>query len=176
MVFQSYITWHFRICHRNSAAPAPQPRFPRAADHGDAAAPSEERLIGGDTGLAAVMARARMVSRQRRAGAAVRRNRHGQGDRRPRHPRALRLPERAVPPRELRRDCPGADRLGAVRPRAGRVHRRRQPAARAGSSRPTAARCSWTRSASWRPRPRCACCAWCRTARSCASAASGRSA
>ena len=47
----------------NQGRQEPRPRIP--ADHlinGDARA-GEERLIGGDTGLAAVMARARMVSR-----------------------------------------------------------------------------------------------------------------
>ena len=39
----------------------------------------------------------------------------------------------------------------AVRPREGGVHRRRPPAASAGSSWPTAGRCSWTRSASMPP-------------------------
>ena len=33
---------------------------------------TDERLIGGDTGLAAVMARARLVSRSERPGAALR--------------------------------------------------------------------------------------------------------
>ena len=42
----------------------------------------------------------------------------------------------------------GPDRVGAVRLREGRVHRRAALARRAGSSWPTAARCSSTRSAS----------------------------
>ena len=47
-----------------------------------------------------------------------------------------------------------ADRERAVRPRARRVHRRGRARAAACSSRPRAARCSWTRSASCRWRSR----------------------
>jgi transcriptional regulator with GAF, ATPase, and Fis domain len=49
------------MSQKQRAEPAPEPFAERLIDNG-AAAP-EERLIGGDTGLAAVMARARMVSR-----------------------------------------------------------------------------------------------------------------
>ena len=134
----------------------------------------EERLIGGDTGLAAVMARARIVSRSGAPVLLFGETGTGKEIIARADPRALAVPERPVPPRELRRDRAGADRLGALRPRAGRVHRRASRAARAGSSRPTAARCSSTRSASspW-PR-RCGCFASCRTARWSASAESGR--
>ena len=48
---------------------------------------------------------------------------------------------------QLRRDARGAARERAVRPRAGRLHRRQEPRARACSCRPTAARSSSTRSA-----------------------------
>ena len=110
---------------------------------------------------------------QRRAGAAVRRNRNRQGDHRPRDPRALDVSERPVPPRELRRDCAGADRLGAVRPRAGRLHGR------------VTRRKGWFEQADGgtlfldevgelRPRPpRSGCFASCRTARSSGSAENG---
>ena len=54
----------------------------------------------------------------------------------------------------------------AVRPREGRLHRRRGRRARAASSRPTAARCSSTRSATCRWPCRPSCCACWRTARS----------
>ena len=53
----------------------------------------------------------------------------------------------------------------------GRVHRARRPGARAASSRPTAARCSSTRSARSRRPSRSSCCASCRSASSSASAA-----
>ena len=84
-----------------------------------------------------------------------------------RSPRAA----RADPARQLRRDRARARRLRAVRPRARQLHRRRRRSAAAGSSAPTAARCSSTRSASCRSPRRCACCACCRTACSSASAA-----
>ncbi len=102
---------------------------------------------------------------QRRAGAAVRRDRHRQGDRRPRDPRALDVPQRAVPARELRRDRAGADRLRAVRPRAGRLHRRARRAARAGSSRPNGGTLFLDEIGELRAcRRRCGCCASSRTA------------
>ena len=47
-------------------------------------------------------------------------------------------------------DPGGAARVGAVRSREGRLHRRRQRSAAGASSRPTAARCSSTRSATCR--------------------------
>ena len=59
-----------------------------------------------------------------------------------------------------------ADRERAVRPREGRLHRRHRPRAPAASSRPTAARCSSTRSATCRSRRRPGCCACCRRASS----------
>ena len=105
------------------AVATPSKPLPEHLITGDRA-DGDERLIGGDTGLAAVMVRAHMVVAERRAGAAVRRDRHRQGDHRPRDPRALDVPRRSVPPGELRRHRAGADRLRAVRPRAGRVHRR----------------------------------------------------
>ena len=75
---------------------------------------------------------------------------------------------------QLRRDHRVAARVGAVRPREGRVHRRRRTARKASWSWPTAARCSSTRSASCRSRCRRSCCARCRSASSSASAARGR--
>jgi hypothetical protein len=58
---------------------------------------------------------------------------------------------------------PSAARIRAVRPRQGRLHRR-QPTAPACSRRPTAARCSSTKSATCRRRCRSSCCACCRSA------------
>ena len=55
--------------------------------------------------------------------------------------------EAAVREGELRRAARDADRVGALRPRKGRVHRRAGSQARAGSSWRRAARCSSTRSA-----------------------------
>ena len=90
-----------------------------------------------------------------RAGAGAGRERHRQGAawRAPIH----RLGARADGPvraDQLRRDPRGAARERAVRPREGRVHGRPRAAARAGSRRRTAARCSSTRSASCRRRCR----------------------
>ena len=88
----------------------------------------------------------------RRDGADPRRERHGQGARGARDPRA-RAPRAAArscavncarPPRDAARER-------AVRPREGRLHRRRTRQARASSSGPTAARSSSTRSASMPP-------------------------
>ena len=58
----------------------------------------------------------------------------------------------AVRRRQLRRDPREPARARALRPREGRLHRRRAEQARASSSRPTAARSSSTRSASSRRR------------------------
>ena len=73
----------------------------------------------------------------------------------------------------------GADRVaagvGAVRPRARRLHRRGGGQARPVRDGRTAARCSSTRSATWGRRCRPSCCARCRTARSGRWAAANRS-
>jgi two-component system nitrogen regulation response regulator GlnG len=52
---------------------------------------------------------------------------------------------------EYRRHSRRTARIRAVRPRTRRVHRRSQAATRDASSRPTAAPCSWTRSATCPP-------------------------
>ena len=77
---------------------------------------------------------------------------------------------------ELRRDPRDAARVGAVRPRARRLHRRDGQQARASSRWPTAARSSSTRSGRCRRRCRPSCCACSRSASSSRSAPSGRSA
>ena len=64
--------------------------------------------------------------------------------------------------RRLRRHSRHAHRLGALRPRARRVHRRAAALQRAGSPWPTAAPCSSTRSASCRSTCSRGCCASCR--------------
>ena len=63
-----------------------------------------------------------------------------------------RAPQRPFVRVELRRDPAGPDRLGALRPRARQLHRRDRAAHAAGSSAPTAAPSSSTRSASCRCR------------------------
>ena len=69
----------------------------------------------------------------------------------------------------------GSARVGAVRPREGRIHRRRHACAAAASSRPTAAPCSSTKSATCPRRCRRGCCACWRRASSTASAGRRRS-
>ena len=83
--------------------------------------------------------------------------------------------EQAVHRRERRRAAGVAARERAVRPREGRVHRRRRAAARALRARRTAARSSSTRSARSRRPRRSSCCACSRSGSSCASAARSRS-
>ena len=134
-----------------------------------------ETIVGAEARAAPGDGARRARRAPRRAGADPRRDRLGQGGGRARHPRALAARGRPLPARELRRDPGRPDRLGAVRPRARQLHRRGDRRGRAGSSAPTAARCSSTRSASCRSTRRCGCCACSRTARSSASAASARS-
>ena len=78
---------------------------------------------------------------------------------------------RAVRERQLRRHPAGADRVGALRAREGRVHRRDAAPPRPVRAGRRAAPSSSTRSASCRWRPRSSCCASCRSASSSASAA-----
>ena len=68
----------------------------------------------------------------------------------------------------------GPDRVGAVRLREGRVHRRAGARRRGASSWPRAARCSSTRSATSTWPRRSSCCACCRSASSSGSAAPRR--
>ena len=72
---------------------------------------------------------------------------HRQGDGGARHPLQLAAREQAVRQGELRRAAGQPDRVGALRLREGRVHRRRASARRAASRWPRAARCFSTRSA-----------------------------
>ena len=73
---------------------------------------------------------------------------HGQGAGRARHPLRLAARGQAVRQGELRRAAREPHRVGAVRLRAGRLHRRARRRRRAASSWPTAAPSSWTRWAS----------------------------
>ena len=103
------------------------------------------------------------------------RDRHGQGAGRPRHPPpAARARRKPLITRELRRHRrPTLHRERVLRPREGRVHRRARSGATGGSSWPTAARSSSTRSASCRSTSSPSCCACSRRASSSASAARG---
>ena len=82
-----------------------------------------------------------------------RRDRHRQGADRLGHPQELASAATALRAPQLRGAGRGRARVRAVRPREGLVHRAPRARARAASSRPTAARCSSTRSA--RSRPAC---------------------
>ena len=75
-----------------------------------------------------------------------RRDRHRQGARRARDSRPQRAARHAAHQGQLRGDPRDAARVGALRPRARRVHRRDRPPRRASSRWPTAARSSSTRS------------------------------
>ena len=108
------------------AVAAPSKPLPEHLITGDRA-DGDERLIGGDTGLAAVMVRAHMVSRS--AAPVLLFGETGTGKE---------IIARAIHEHSTFRGGPfrrvncgaivaGADRLRAVRPRAGRVHRRLDP-------------------------------------------------
>ena len=85
--------------------------------------------------------------RDQEHGAHHRRDRHRQGAGRARDPRSQRAARHAAHQGQLRGDSRDAARVGAVRPRPRRVHRRRRRPRRASSRWPTAARSSSTRSA-----------------------------
>ena len=76
-----------------------------------------------------------------------RRNRHRQGADRQRDPSQLAARGAQLRQGELRGAAGEPARIGTVRPRKGRVHRAPTGSASAASNRPTAARCSSTRSA-----------------------------
>ena len=96
---------------------------------------------------------------------------HGQGARRARHPHDEPARQGPAGEAQLRGAALGAHRVGALRPRGGRLHRARPSSAAASSSAPRAGRSSSTRSATCRCRCRPSSCACCRSARSSASAA-----
>ena len=102
--------------------------------------------------------------------------RHRQGAGGPRPARLRAPPHRAVRRHQHGRHPARADRERAVRARARQPSPARSTAPRAGSSRPPAARCSWTRSATCRRRRRPGCCACCRRGSSPPSAGGSRSA
>ena len=105
----------------------------------------------------------------------LRRIRHRQGTGGARAARIRPAPQRPVRRHQHGGDPARPDRIGAVRPREGRLHRRAAAARPAASSRPRAARCSSTRSATCRWRRRRGCCACCSRANTRPSAAARRS-
>ena len=105
-------------------------------------------------------------------GAADGRERHRQGPRGEGAALQQRPRVAAVHEHHLLGAARDAARERAVRPRARRVHRRATSRSAGCSRRPTAARCSSTRSARWRRRCRRSCCGSSRRRRSSASAAS----
>ena len=113
--------------------------------------------------------------RHRGDGAADRRERHRQGRRRARDSRRERSPRSTARHGQLR----GHPEPTSPRPSCSGTRKARLPAPRSrvqgGSSKPTAARCSSTRSASFRSRCKPSCCACSRSASSSASAAASRS-
>jgi hypothetical protein len=172
--------------HREAVRAGPDPRHHR---QGRAPGRGQPRRAPGRP-VPAQRRRARAVRADRRLGRdalGVRRDRAGRRRRR----RPCSSPARAAPARswsprrctrarrrrrpvhqdQLRRDPQDADGVGAVRLREGRVHRRHQRPSPVGSSWPTAARCSSTRSARSRSRCRSSSCARSRRASSSASAA-----
>ena len=98
----------------------------------------------------------------------------GQGTRGPGHSRPQQACARAVCGHQLRRDCRHAARVGALRTLSAGRSPARSPITKACSSRPAAARCCWTRSATRRRRCRSGCCGCSRNARSGRSAARDR--
>ena len=116
------------------------------------------RPLAGDAGN---LSRARAPDADRSHGDDHRRIRHRQGTGRARAARLRQAPQRSVRRHQHGGDPARSDRVGIVRPREGRLHRRQYAAAPAASSRPRAARCSSTRSATCRWKRRrgfCACC------------------
>ena len=107
--------------------------------------------------------RHREAGRRERLRAAARRERDRQGGAGPRAARSRAAGAAALRRHQLRRDPGEPARERAVRPRAGRVHRRGQADAGPHRDWPIAARCSSTRSATCRIRCRSSCCASCRT-------------
>ena len=106
-----------------------------------------DRIIGRSPALREALSRAAKVAPDRDDGADHRRERHRQGARRARDPPGERARRRAVRRRQLRGAPRGAARVGAVRPRARRLHRRAIARSPGGSSWRPAAPCSSTRSA-----------------------------
>ena len=112
-----------------------------------AALPRDDRPRREDAGRLRVDPHGRQVGHLR---ARARADRIGQGTRRADDPRAVAPQRRQVPGGQLRGAARHAVRVGNLRLRKGRVHRRARSQARAASSWRTRARCSSTKSATCR--------------------------
>ena len=135
-----------------------------------------DEIVGESAGAEAGAEAGRDCRADRLDGADSGRNRHRQGADRPRHPQPERPPGAHVRQAELRgHSRPGCSRASCSATRGARspAPSRRRSAA---SSWPTAARCSSTKSATFRSSCSRSCCACCRNRNSSASAARGRSA
>ena len=114
------------IVERALAQARPPPRRPTRSSARIRRATSAGRADRPDRGDARGLQADRARGRRDRAGAHHRRERHRQGARGARDPRARPRRDAAVRADQLRRDRRDAARVGAVRPRARGVHRRRQ--------------------------------------------------
>ncbi len=83
-------------------------------------------IVGRSRAIQDVVGMAKIVAQSRSTVLIVGRDRHGQGAGRPRDSRLERAARLAARAGELRGAARHADRIRAVRPRAGRVHRRRR--------------------------------------------------
>ena len=128
-------------------------------------------LVGDDAGDARAVPRHRPAGAGAAVGAGHRRNRHRQGTGGARAASRIAARAQAVRRAQHRGDPVRTAGKRTVRPRGRRFHRRAASATSAASNRPTAARCSSTKSATCRCRCRRACCACWPRASSSASAA-----
>ena len=143
------------------ALSAPQER--RCAD-AEEEAEEQLPLIGRSPAMQEIYRVDRPADGHRPDGHDHRRKRHRQGAGGPRAARFRQAPLRAVCRDQHGRDPARADRERAVRPREGGLHRRDGARRSDASSRPRAARCFSTRSATCRSKRRPGCCACCRRA------------
>ena len=120
-------------------------------------------IVGHSRAIQEVITRAERVAQSREHGAHHRRDGDGQGAGRPRHPRPQRAAGNAADQGELRGHPGDAAGVGAVRPRARRLHRGHHQQEGHASPSPTAARSSSTRSGPWPRRCRASCSASCRS-------------
>ena len=161
------------VRHRSGRGPGAARRA-AAAGQGDGRQlrrPRIPELLGTRPGDAAGVSRHRAPVALQRHRADHRRVRHRQGAGRARAARSQSARRQAVHRAQHLGHSRGPARVGAVRPRERLLHRRRQPSGAAASSRPTAARCSSTRSATCRLLCRRACCVCWRKGSSIGSAA-----
>ena len=106
-----------------------------------------DRIVGASGALQSVLTIVKKVAKSNTTVPDPRRNGHRQGADRRRDAPQLAARGAQLRQGQLRGAAGEPARVGAVRPREGRLHRRRQAARSAASSRPTAARCSSTKSA-----------------------------